>query len=126
MKLNIFNNRLTAMVLATSGILGFAQSVTAGGTIPKRPEELKFPALNYEPPTPANYRVELKSGPVVYVAPDRELPLVNIAIYVRVGNYLVPAGKEGLSDITGYLLTHGGTKSMTAEALEERVAFLAS
>ena len=45
--------------------------------IPDRPEKLSFPPLNYEPPVPDEYRVELKSGPVAYVASDRELPLVN-------------------------------------------------
>ena len=42
--------------------------------IPPRPEALKFPALNYEPPDPRQYRVALKAGPVAYVVPDRELP----------------------------------------------------
>jgi len=44
---------------------------------------------------------------VAYVVPDRELPLVNIAILVRTGSYLEPAGKEGLADLTGYLLARG-------------------
>ena len=39
---------------------------------------MKFPPLNYEPPAPEQFRVQLKSGPVAYVVPDRELPLVNI------------------------------------------------
>ena len=60
------------------------------------------------------------------MAPDRELPLVNIVVYVRTGSYLEPAGKQGLADLTGYLLARGGTKSKTAEDLEERLAFLAA
>ncbi len=99
---------------------------SAADEIPARPEQLKFPPLTYEPPSAEQYRVVLKSGPVAYVVPDRELPLVNIAIYVHTGSYLEPAGKEGLADITGYLLARGGTKSKTAEQLEERLAFLAA
>ena len=99
---------------------------TAGQDIPDRPEKLKFPALVYEPPAPEKYRVELKSGPVAYVVPDRELPLVNLVVYVRAGQYLEPAGKEGLAELTGYLLARGGIKSKTAEELEERLAFLAA
>ena len=38
----------------------------------------------------------------------------------------MPAGKEGLAELTGYLLARGGTKSKTAEELEERLAFLAA
>ena len=102
-----------------------ARAAQAGG-IPKRPEELKFPPLTYEPPSPARYRVVLKSGPVAYVVPDHELPLVNISITIRVGSYLEPAGKEGLAGLTGYLLARGGTKSKSAEALEERLDFLAA
>lgn len=103
-----------------------AVSAASADGIPARPEKISFPELNYEPPAPQQYRVALKSGPVAYVVPDRELPLVNIAVYVHTGDYLEPKGKEGLADLTGYLLARGGTKSKTAEALEERLAFLAA
>ncbi|MDB6122462.1 MAG: Peptidase domain protein [Pedosphaera sp.] len=104
-----------------------SQNLTANGTaIPKRPEQLKFPPLTFEAPSPAKFRVPLKNGPVAYVVPDKELPLVNIVIYVHTGSYLVPDGKEGLNELAGYLLARGGTKSKTAEALEERLAFLAA
>jgi predicted Zn-dependent peptidase len=95
-------------------------------SIPDRPEKLSFPPLKYEPPSPAQYRVQLKSGAIAYVVPDRELPLVNIAVYVHAGEFLDPVGKEGLADMTGYLLARGGTKAKSAEDLEERVAFLAA
>jgi zinc protease len=98
----------------------------AQSAIPDRPEKLTYPALVYEPPAPEKFRVQLKNGPVAYVVPDRELPLVNIVVYVRAGSYLEPDGKEGLADLTGYLLARGGTKSKTAEDLEERLAFLAA
>jgi len=94
--------------------------------MPDRPEKLSFPSLKYEPPSPAQFRVQLKSGAIAYVVPDRELPLVNIAIYVHTGEFLDPAGKEGLADLTGYLLARGGTKSKSAEDQEERLAFLAA
>ena len=109
------------------GILGSpAETSFSKANIPDRPEKLSFPPLKYEPPNPADYRVTLKSGPIAYVVPDRELPLVNIVIYVRTGDYVVPEGKEGLAGITGYLLARGGIKSKTAEELEERLAFLAA
>ena len=101
-------------------------AAAAHAAIPARPEKLTFPPLVYEPPAPADYRVKLASGPVAYVVPDRELPLVNIVVYVRAGQYVVGAGKEGLADLTGYLLARGGTKSKSAEELEERLAFLAA
>lgn len=98
----------------------------AASPIPDRPERLQFPPLSYEPPDPAHYRVVLRSGPVAYVIPDRELPLVNVVVLVRAGAYLDPPGQEGLADLTGYLLARGGTEARTADDLEERLAFLAA
>ena len=94
--------------------------------IPDRPEKLAFPPLTFEPPSAAQFRVPLKAGPVAYVVPDRTLPLVTVSILVRAGNYLDPQGKDGLAGFTGYLLARGGTKSKTAEEIEERLAFLAA
>jgi zinc protease len=95
-------------------------------TIPDRPEKLKFPPLDYEPPNPKAFRAELKNGPVAYVASDRELPLVNIAIYIRAGDYVEPEGREGIAELTGYMMGRGGAGTNTAEQLEERLAFLAA
>ena len=68
----------------------------------------------------------LKNGMVVYIAEDRALPLVNIALTVRVGSWLEPAGKEGLAGFTGSQMRRGGTKSLTAEQLDEKLEFLAA
>jgi zinc protease len=117
----------SAVIGAAVLFSGFVPApVLAQAAIPERPEKLTFPPLAYEPPAPADYRVQLQSGPVAYVVPNRELPLVNLIVYVHTGSYLEPAGKEGLADLTGYLLARGGTSSKTAEALEERLAFLAA
>jgi len=94
--------------------------------IPDRPEKLVFPELKYEPPVGADYRVQLKGGPVAYLVPSTELPLVSISISVRTGKYVVPRGKEGLAAAAGGLLASAGTKGRTAEALQERLAFLAA
>ena len=68
--------------------------LTAESVVPDRPEKLTFAPLKYEPPSPQNFRVALKNGPVSYVVPDHELPLVNLVIYVRTGEYVEPEGKE--------------------------------
>ena len=117
-----------ALIAITAAGLLFvcAPAHAQSAAIPDRPEKLSFPPLVYEPPAPETFRVQLKSGSIAYVVPDRELPLVNINVLVRTGDYLDPAGKEGLANLTGYLLARGGTKSKTAEDLEERLAFLAA
>ena len=117
---------LAALATAAALLAGLGVSSAPAQTIPDRPEKLSFPPLSYTPPAPEKFRVTLKSGPVAYVVPDRELPLVNIVVYTHTGQYVEPAGKEGLAELTGYLLARGGTKSKTAEALEERLAFLAA
>ncbi len=117
---------LWALTLLGLVVAASAPAKSAPGKIPDRPEKLRFPPLVYEPPVPADYRVQLKNGVVAYLAPDRELPLVNIAVYVRIGDYVEPEGKEGVTDLTGYLLARGGTKSRSAEELEEKLAFLAA
>jgi zinc protease len=115
---------LSAILFGAQPSFTFAQARDAA--IPDRPEKLSFPPLEYEPPLPKHYRVELNSGPVAYVLPDRELPLAGVVVLIRAGDYLVPAGKEGLGSLTGYLLARGGHASMNAEQLEERLAFLAA
>ncbi len=123
----VFPRRALFCVVTTAlTALVFASVASAAEAIADRPEKLTFPPLAYEPPDPASFRVALKSGPIAYVVPARELPLVNLSVFVRVGDYLQPVGKEGIAGLTGYLLARGGIKSMNAEALEERMAFLAA
>jgi zinc protease len=93
--------------LALVGFTGVAKETAANASVVSHPQQLSFPPLDYQPPNPADYRVQLKSGPVAYVVPDRELPLVNISILVRTGDYVEPAGKEGVAGLTGNLLTRG-------------------
>ncbi len=122
-----FGFRISSTIIAAALLTTFRPApALAQSAIPNRPEKLTYPPLVYEPPAPGKFRLVLKSGPVAYVVPDRELPLVNLVVYVHTGSYLEPAGQEGLADLTGYLLARGGTKSKTAEALEERLAFLAA
>ena len=92
--------------------------------IPARPEKLSFPPLKFDAPVPDQYRVTLASGPVAYLVPDRERPLVNITVYGRTGKYLEPAGKEGLAELTGWLMSHAGAGTNAAAQFEERIAFL--
>jgi zinc protease len=96
----------------------------AATSIPERPEDISFPPLKYDPPVAASYRVTLKNGMVAYLVPDRSLPLVTIHVLMRLGPDLDPPGKEGLGSIMVEQLTRGGTGTLTAEQLEDRVAEL--
>ena len=94
--------------------------------IPDRPEKLKFSPLVYDPPNPVDYRVELSSGAIVYIYPDRERPLIDLSFNIRGGSYLDPDGKEGLAGMTGYLMARGGIPSKLADELDEELEFLAA
>ncbi|MFH1842122.1 MAG: pitrilysin family protein [bacterium] len=94
------------------------------GDIPDRPEGLKFPELQYDPPSAADYRATLDNGVVAYLVPDLSLPLVNIHVVMRLGPDQDPAGKEGLGGIMVRQLTRGGNAAFSAEELEDRVAQL--
>jgi zinc protease len=112
-------------LLATVVWAGLAASALAQ-PIPDNPEKLTFKPIDFTPPRASNYRAPLKNGMVAYVAEDRTLPLVNISILVRTGSYLEPAGKEGLAALTGSMIRRGGTRSLTAEQLDEKLDFLAA
>ena len=102
----------TAFVLAVSFALWAPAAPAADtGTIPAHPDQLVYRPFTYAPPAAKDYRTVLKSGVVAYLAEDHELPLVNVVITLRGGTYLSPPGKEGLAELTGYLLARGGTKS---------------
>ncbi len=95
-------------------------------SIPERPETLKYPEFSFTAPLAKDFKSTLKAGPTAFLAEDRELPLVTVAVTLRGGTYLDPKGKEGLSSMVGYLLTKGGTKARKARDLDEELAFLAA
>ena len=112
------------MALGSLAVFGLALSQAQ--EIPDRPEKLTFPPLIYDAPNPADYRVELESGAIVYIYPDRERPLIDLSVNVRGGSYLDPKGKEGLASLTGYLMARGGIPSSPADKLDEELEFLAA
>jgi len=94
--------------------------------IPDSPDKLTFPPIVFQPPRAQDHRVVLKNGMVVFIAEDKALPLVNVAITVRTGSWLEPEDKAGLAAFTGSQMRRGGTESLTAEQLDERLDFLAA
>ena len=103
-----------------------AQAPAPATAIPDHPDKLRFEPIAFTPPRAADHRVVLKNGMVVFIAEDRTLPLVSIGLTVRTGQYLDPEGKEGLAQLTGSQVRRGGTKTLAAEQLDERLDFLAA
>jgi predicted Zn-dependent peptidase len=90
------------------------------------PEKLTFKPLAYQPPKAKELRHVLQSGSVVFIAEDRELPLINVSILVRTGDYLEPKEKAGLAAMVGALLRDGGTTTLTPDSIDEKIDFLAA
>ena len=87
------------------------------------PDELHYHELQFVPPQAQ--RVVLDNGIIVYVFEDHELPLLNVSAVIRTGSDFDPVGKEGLAEITGTLLRTGGTKTMSADTIDEALDFFA-
>ncbi|MDZ7385619.1 MAG: insulinase family protein, partial [candidate division KSB1 bacterium] len=99
-------------------------SATTFAQIPDHPRQLSFSPLTFAPPKAKDYRVVLSNGMVVYIAEDHTLPTVDIRATVRTGSLYDPKGKEGLARMAGDVLRTGGTKNISGDELDERLAFL--
>lgn len=52
---------------------------------------------------------------VVYLMPDRELPLVSGTAIIRTGSRLEPPEKVGLAELVGTVMRSGGTQQHPPE-----------
>ncbi len=118
--------RFLLATLAASLAISARAGAAAADDIPARPELLEFAPLRFDPPQAADHRHVLPCGVVVYLAPSRELPLVDLTMTFKGGAYLEPADRTGLAAMTGTMLRTGGTASLEPAALDERLDFLAT
>jgi glucose/arabinose dehydrogenase len=132
-----------------------AGAPTAAPAQGPRPEQFKFPPLAFTPPKPAEFRATLSNGLVVYIAEDHEIPWFDAALLTPVAgggggggrgrgvedsyelpqgppgggggarSFLEPKDKLGIQNLTGSVMRSGGTTSMTADQVNERMEFLA-
>lgn len=113
------------LILALATTLVFS-SATRADVIVDHPDKLEYDELEYQPPHPDGYRHSLKCGATAYIAENHEVPTFDLTILVRTGSMYEPIEKAGLADMTGYLMRNGGVVGMTAEEVDERLAFLAA
>jgi zinc protease len=106
-------------------LLVATSTATSAASIPGRPDELKFPPLRYDAPNRDAFRHVLSNGVVAYVVEDPSLPLVDVGVIARGGDYLDPLDKLGLAAITTDQMRSGGAGDKDAEAFDAAVDFLA-
>ncbi|HVS65210.1 MAG TPA: pitrilysin family protein [Thermoanaerobaculia bacterium] len=112
-------------VVAVAWLAAAFPSIAADDLV-SHPSELEFAPLDFQVPRAESFRHELSNGIPVYLVEDHALPLVDIRIVVRMGQFLEPASKVGLAHLTGSLMRRGGTESLAPDELDERADFLAA
>lgn len=91
---------------------------------PVGPERLVYPPLEFH--IPAVEQFELANGLRVYLREDSELPLVQVTAMVGSGALAVPRRLAGFDDLFAAALRTGGTATLPAALLEERLDLLAA
>lgn len=97
-------------------LLSFSVRSNAIANTPKHYTDLEFEPLP-EIELPEYERYELDNGMVVYLAEDRDLPLISGTAIIRTGARFEPANKVGLAQLTGTVMRSGGTKNHPAAEL---------
>ncbi len=118
-------SRIFFLPALLAGLLAAALPAAAQD-IPDRPEELVFPDFVFETPDGGDYHRTLSSGIPVIVVEDHTLPLIRIGVTLRIGSFLDPADRVGLSSLTATMMRDGGAGERDPEELDERIDFLAA
>jgi len=112
-------------------ILAWVMSVSSAfAEMPKKPIRLDDPrTMTFNPMTitvPDVEPVVLENGIIVYLLPNRELPLVTVSAMIRTGAIYEPPDKAGLAGLTGAVMRTGGTARFTGDQGDEELEFLAA
>lgn len=110
---------LFALALVVNVSSGFAQTAPLGD-----PRTMKFDPVTIT--VPEVERVVLENGLIVYLLPDRELPLVSVSAMIRTGSIYEPDDKVGLAGLTGIVMRTGGTARLAGDQVDEELEFLAA
>lgn len=98
--------------------------ISLGSGQVKKPEDLKYPPLKYDPPLPKDYRVSFAQGMKGYVQEDHSLSFFDIRATIHHGSLYAPKDKLGIGDVLEGTLIKGGTKTRDGSDIEERIDFL--
>lgn len=113
--------RIFVLLYMLASCFGILSEARAADIFPP-PDRLQYPALEFR--LPSAQRIELKNGMVLFFLPNPELPLISLSALIRTGSAYDPPGKEGVAELTAYLLRTGGTKKTASDAVDERFDFL--
>ena len=117
--------RKMALGLAVAAILiGSLAFSPSGLRAQKDPKTLKFADLEFKAQRPGMTTV--KKGVTFYFKEDHEQPVIDASVIIKTGSLTEPLDKTGLASLAMRMLKAGGTKTLTPDALEEKLDFLGS
>lgn len=109
---------LISLILLT---LSLIPKTVAAADRPERPEAIKFPEQPFHPPT--KERIEMANGLVVYLLPDRSIPLVRAMGLIHAGSLCEKPEESGLANLTASLLRLGGSTVTSATEMNRALEF---
>lgn len=112
------------MLASTLAITASGATADMTATLPKRPEEIAFKPLEFQPPKSSDYRRVLSNGVAVYLLPSKEFPLVNVVFSFKPAPHIET--KPGLQSMVSAMIRRGGSDKMAAQDLDEQFEFLAA
>jgi len=116
-----FTFLLLTVLIITGG--AFPAAATSSSPLPS-PDKIKYPPLQFN--LPQTQRVVLENGIVLYILEDHELPLVNIKALIKTGTMYDPDNKEGIAELTAYVMRTGGTAKLNSAEIDSRFDFMAA
>ncbi len=111
---------MAALIITGSSFPAAAQSNFRFTSLDK----IKYPPLRFN--LPQVQRVVLENGIILYILEDHELPLVNISAKINTGTMYDPEGKEGVAELTAYVMRTGGTSILNSAEIDSRFDFMAA
>jgi predicted Zn-dependent peptidase len=114
--------RSAALLLASSLACVFAGTAPSAAAAPglatsEDPRSLRTAPLTVSFPRPETFR--LKNGLVVSLLRDTELPIIDLALYLRGGAVYDPPDRAGLAGMATLLMRTGGTRRLTPDQVDE-------
>jgi zinc protease len=89
--------------------------------------KLKYPELKWKVPEVGKEvsRDTLKNGMIVYMMENHELPMINASVMIRTGSIYDSQKDMAVAGLTGTVMRTGGTKSYSADSLNELLEYVA-
>lgn len=103
---------------------GVSPAASAADSQLTNPDKINYRPLKFS--LPQVQRTVLDNGIVFYILEDHELPIVNINAVIKTGTIHDPEGKEGVADLTAYVMRTGGTAKLGSSEIDSRLDFIAA